>query len=132
MSKPERVNVEGLGKLPAFSHASIAGDLIFVSGTLGTRTASFELVEGGMGPETTQTLENIRAILKGAGASLDDIVKMNVFVTDMSAFQEMNKAYLEFFPGDPPARITVGCAALALDAKIEIDCIAVRPNPAGS
>ncbi len=132
MSKPERINVDGLGKLPAFSHASIAGDLIFVSGTLGTRSASFELVEGGMGPETTQTLENIRAILQGAGASLDDIVKMNVFVTDMSAFQEMNKAYLEFFPRDPPARITVGCAALALDAKIEIDCIAVKPNPARS
>ena len=132
MSKPERVNVEGLGKLPVFSHASIAGDLIFVSGTLGTKSGSFELVAGGMGPETTQTLENIRSILAGAGASLDDIVKVNVFVTDMNAFPEMNKAYLEFFPEDPPARITVGCAALALDAKIEIDCIAAKPSPARS
>ena len=132
MSKPERINVDGLGKLPAFSHASIAGDLIFVSGTLGTKSGSFELVDGGMGPETTQTLENIRAILAGAGASLDDIVKVNVFVTDMSAFPEMNKAYLEFFPGDPPARITVGCAALALNAKIEIDCIAAKPSSARS
>ncbi len=132
MSKPERVNVDGLGRLPAFSHASIAGDLIFVSGTLGTKSASFELVEGGMGPETAQTLKNIRVILEGAGASLEDIVKMNVFVTDMSAFPDMNKAYLEFFPGDPPARITVGCAALALDAQVEIDCIAVKPNAARS
>ena len=132
MSKPERINVESLGRLPVFSHASIAGDLIFVSGTLGTKSGSFELVDGGMGPETTQTLENIRAILAGAGASLDDIVKVNVFVTDMSAFPEMNKAYLEFFPGDPPARITVGCAALALNAKIEIDCIAAKPSSARS
>ncbi len=130
MSKPERINVDGLGKLPAFSHASVAGDLIFVSGTLGTKAGSFELVEGGMGPETTRTLENIRTILEGAGASLDDVVKVNVFVTDMSGFAEMNRAYLEFFPDDPPARITVGCAALALDAKVEIDCIARRPGSA--
>lgn len=128
MSKPQRINVEGLGKLPAFSHATIAGDLIFVSGTLGTKPGVFELVEGGMGPETTQTLENIRTILRGAGASLDDVVKVNVYVTDMGAYQEMNRAYLEFFPEDPPARITVGCSALALGAQIEIDCIAVRPS----
>ncbi|MEE9280711.1 MAG: RidA family protein [Myxococcota bacterium] len=130
MSKPERINVDGLGKLPAFSHASVAGELIFVSGTLGTQAGSFELVEGGMGPETTRTLENIRTILEGAGASLADVVKVNVFVTDMSAFAEMNRAYLEFFPSAPPARITVGCAALALDAKVEIDCIARRPGAA--
>jgi 2-iminobutanoate/2-iminopropanoate deaminase len=128
MSRPERVNVGGVGQLPAFSHAAISGDLIFVSGTLGTKSGTFELVEGGMGPETTQTLENIKTILEGAGASPDDIVKVNVFVTDMSAFPEMNKAYLEFFGDDPPARITVGCAGLALGAKIEIDCIAQRPS----
>jgi 2-iminobutanoate/2-iminopropanoate deaminase len=128
MSRPERVNVEGVGQLPAFSHASISGDLIFVSGTLGTRSGTFELVEGGMGPETTRTLENIRTILEGAGASLDDVIKLNVFVTDMSEFPEMNRAYLEFFPNDPPARITVGCSGLALGAKIEIDCIAQKPS----
>ena len=128
MSRPERVNVEGVGQLPAFSHASVSGDLIFVSGTLGTKSGTFELVEGGMGPETTQTLENIRTILEGAGASLDDVIKLNVFVTDMSAFPEMNRAYLEFFPTDPPARITVGCSGLALGAKIEIDCIAQKPR----
>ena len=128
MSKAERINVDGVGRLPAFSHATIAGDLIFVSGTLGTRSRTFELVEGGMGPETTQTLENIKTILEGAGATPDDIVKVNVFVTDMSAFPEMNEAYLEFFGDDPPARITVGCAGLALEAKIEIDCIARRPS----
>lgn len=128
MSKAERINVDGVGRLPAFSHATIAGDLIFVSGTLGTKSRTFELVEGGMGPETTQTLENIKTILEGAGATPDDIVKVNVFVTDMSAFPEMNEAYLEFFGDDPPARITVGCAGLALEAKIEIDCIARRPS----
>ena len=128
MAGPQRINVDGVGRLPAFSHASAAGDLIFVSGTLGTKADSFDLVEGGMGPQTTQTLENIRAILAGAGATLDDVIKVNVYVTDMSAFTEMNRAYLEVFGDEPPARITVGCSALALGALVEIDCIAARPR----
>jgi 2-iminobutanoate/2-iminopropanoate deaminase len=123
-----RVNVEGLGRLPAFSHATVAGEWIFVSGTLGTKPGAFELVQGGTGPETRQTLENIRAILEGCGASLRDVVKCSVFLTDMATFQDMNRAYLEFFPSEPPARITVGCAALALGAKVEIECIAVVPG----
>ncbi len=127
MGKPPRINAEGVGRLPAFSHASLAGDTIYVSGTLGTQAGSFELAPGGMAAETTQTLRNIEKILTAAGAGLSDVVKMNVFVTDMSQFAEMNRAYLDFFPGDPPARITVGCQALALGALVEIDCIAAKP-----
>ena len=126
MARAERINVDAVGRLPAFSHAAVAGDLIFVSGTLGTKSGSFDLVEGGMGPQTTQTLANIRSILAGAGATLDDVVKVNVYVTDMSVFSEMNRAYLEIFGDEPPARITVGCSALALGALVEIDCIAER------
>ena len=66
-------------------------------------------------------------ILRGAGADLSDVVKVNVFVTDMARFAEMNEAYREFFPSDPPARITVGCSALALGAFVEIDCVAYKP-----
>lgn len=123
------VNAEGLGRLPAFSHATVAGDFVHVSGTLGTREGSFELVDGGMAAQTSQTLRNIGAILASAGAGFEHVVKMNVFVTDMTQFADMNRAYLEFFPdGDPPARITVGCAALALGALIEIDCVAYKPS----
>ncbi len=122
----QRINVDGVGRLPAFSHATVVGDLIFVSGTLGTKPGSFDLVEGGMGPQTTQTLENISSILAGAGATLAEVVKVNVYVTDMSVFSEMNRAYLEAFGSEPPARITVGCSALALGALVEIDCIAQR------
>lgn len=121
------VNAEGLGRLPAFSHATVAGDFVYVSGTLGTREGSFELVEGGMGAQTRKTLENIGAILAASGAGFEDVVKMNVFVTDMTQFADMNRAYLEFFGEDPPARITVGCAALALGALVEIDCVAYKP-----
>ena len=122
---PNRTIVaKGLGRLPQFSHATIAGDLIFVSGTLGTLGERFELAPGGTGPETTQTLRNIETILQAAGASLADLVKVSVYLCDMSTFAEMNAAYSEFFPDSPPARITVGGAVLALGAAVEIEAIA--------
>jgi 2-iminobutanoate/2-iminopropanoate deaminase len=124
MSHNPRVIVPGLGRLPQFSHATIAGDLVFVSGTLGTVGDGFELVSGGAGPETTQTLRNIGRILEAAGATFDDVVKVSIHMSDMSGFAEMNEAYGMFFGDDPPARITVGCAELALGAVVEIECIA--------
>jgi 2-iminobutanoate/2-iminopropanoate deaminase len=122
------VNVEGLGKLPAFCHAVVAGDFIYVSGTLGTKAGGLELVEGGTRAETAQTLRNIEAILKGCGASLADLIKVNVFLRDMSTFAEMNAAYLEIIGTDPPARITVGGVDLALGAAVEIDAVAYKPR----
>lgn len=125
--KPKKVNVDGLAQLPAFSHAVVAGDFIYVSGTIGVKPNSMELVEGGTGPETAQTLRHIETILKACGASLDDLVKVSVFLADMGTFAEMNEAYLGIIVSDPPARITVGRAALALGAAVEIDCIAYKP-----
>ena len=127
MADIQKIDVPELGKLRAFSHATKAGGFIFVAGTLGTKAGSFELVPGGAKEETRQTLRNIQAILRGAGADLADVVKVNVFITDMTKFGEMNEAYLEFFPSEPPARITVGCSALALGAFVEIDCVAYKP-----
>ncbi len=124
--KPRRVNVEGLARLPAFSHAVVAGDFIYVSGTLGVKPNSMELVEGGTGPETTQTLHHIETILEECGASLNDVVKVSVFLADMGTFGDMNEAYLKVMSSDPPARITVGRADLALGAAVEIDCIAYK------
>ena len=124
--KPRRVNVEGLARLPAFSHAVVAGDFIYVSGTLGVKPNSMELVEGGTGSETTQTLHHIETILEACGASLNDVVKVSVFLADMDTFEDMNEAYLKVMGSDPPARITVGRADLALGAAVEIDCIAYK------
>jgi 2-iminobutanoate/2-iminopropanoate deaminase len=124
----QTIVVEGLGRLPQFSHAVVAGDLIFVSGTLGTIGASFDLAAGGTGPETTQALRNIESILRASGAGLGDVVKMSVYLTDMKTFPAMNKAYGAFFPEDPPARITVGASELALGAAVEIECIARAPR----
>ena len=123
-----KVNVDGLARLPAFCHAVVAGDFIYVSGTLGVKPNSMELVEGGTGRETTQTLRNIEVVLKACDASLEDVVKVDVFLADMGMFAEMNEAYLGIMGSDPPARITVGRAELALGAAVEIDCIAYKPR----
>jgi 2-iminobutanoate/2-iminopropanoate deaminase len=120
------VNVDGLWRLPAFPHATIAGDHVYVSGALGTVGESGELAAGGTAPETVQALRNIERILAACGATLDDVVKVGVFLADMTTGQQMNEAYLSIFPRDPPARITVGGVALALGAAVEIDCIAHR------
>ncbi|HEX6476272.1 MAG TPA: RidA family protein [Acidimicrobiales bacterium] len=128
------VNVNGLFRLPAFSHATVAGDHVYVSGALGTTAESGELAPGGTGPETLQALRNIERILGACEATLDDVVKVSVFLADMATGPAMNEAYLSVFTGDPPARITVGGVGLALGAAVEMDCIAYRApdGPASS
>jgi 2-iminobutanoate/2-iminopropanoate deaminase len=127
-SKAVKVNVPGLSRLPTFSHAVIAGDFIYVAGTLGTIPGTRNLAEGGTGPETTQALRNIETILRACDATLADLVKVNVFLTDIQTFTEMNEAYLQVMGTDPPARITVGRSEFALNAAVEIDAIAYKPK----
>lgn len=125
---PRRVDVEGLGRLPAFSHATVTGDLIFVSGTLGTETGGTQLIAGGVKAQTAQALRNIEKILATQKATLADVAKCTVFLRDMQDFEAMNEAYVPFFKGSPPARSTIAAAGLALDARVEIECIAARPR----
>lgn len=120
----ERINVDGMARLPAFSHAVVAGSTVYASGTLGTRGNGTELVGGGTGPQTTQALRNLEKVLDAAGTRLAQVVKVNVYLSDIDTFTDMNQAYLEVFGDSPPARITVGGAQLALGAAVEIDCIA--------
>lgn len=129
MPPSERIVVEGLGRLPQFAHAGLTDAIIFVSGTLGTRGDRLELVGGGVGPETTQALANIGLILAAARATWDDVAKVNVCLADMADAPAMNAAYGAFFTGTPPARMTVGDVALALGARVEIECVAQRPTP---
>ena len=124
----KHVYVEGMARLPAFCHAVVAGDFIYVSGTLASKPGALELIEGGTGPQTTQTLRNIETILQACGATLADVIKVNVFLADISTFAEMNAAYIAIMGSDPPARITVGRAELALGAAVEIDCVAYKPR----
>jgi 2-iminobutanoate/2-iminopropanoate deaminase len=124
-----KINVPEVAKLPAFSHATVAGQQVFVSGMLGAPTGGeLVLVEGGTGAQTLQALRNIELVLRACGCGLDDVAKVNVYLTDMTTFGEMNEAYLSVFTGEPPARITVGCNGLALGAAVEIDCVAFLPD----
>lgn len=126
-----RVNVAEVARLPAFCHATVVGNQVFVSGSIGAKPGLLELVEGGVPAETIQTLHNIEAILRACGCTLADVAKVNVYLTDMTAFAAMNEAYLNVFGDDPPARITVGCTALALGASVEMDCVAFVPDHSG-
>lgn len=136
MTAVRKINVAGVARLPAFCHAAVAGDQVFVSGMLGSQPVPappappgpLELVPGGIAAETTQALRNIETILAACGCGLDDVAKVNVYLTDMAVFAAMNEAYLAVLGAAPPARITVGCTALALGALVEMDCVAFRPD----
>lgn len=125
---PRRIDVEGLTRLPAFSHATVTGGLIFVSGMLGTEAGGSKLVAGGVGAQTEQALRNVEKVLATQKASLADVARCTVYLRDIEDFGAMNEAYIPFFKGSPPARTTIAAAGLALDARVELECIAARPG----
>jgi reactive intermediate/imine deaminase len=124
----EVIAPEGVPGLSFFSPAIRTGNLIFLSGAIGAKSGTMELVEGGVGAETTMALEHLQTVLAAAGADMGDVVKCTIFLADVSQFDVMNEAYAAFFPDDPPARSTVGANGLALGASVEIECIAVAPE----
>ena len=109
-----------------FSSAVRAGNLLFISGQIGTRLENGApvLVQGGIDAEARQTLDNIRAIVDKAGTSMDRIVKCSVMLADMAEWPRLNQIYATYFPGPKPARAAWGAGGLALGARVEIDCIA--------
>lgn len=109
-----------------YSQAVKAGNLLFVAGQIGINPATGQLEEG-IEAQTRQALLNLKAILEAAGASLENVVRVGVFLQDLKDFQAMNAVYSEFFPHSPPARTTVQVAALPRNALVEIDAIAVLP-----
>ena len=108
-----------------YSQAIRAGNFIFVAGEKGIDPKTGKMVAGGIVAETRQTLENIKAILAEAGASLDDAVSSTVHMTDLKDFQAMNKVCAEYFKKDPPGRTTVQVPALPAGAQVEITIVAV-------
>ena len=123
----EHIYPEGVARLPVFTPVVRVGDMLYLSGALGAVPGELRLVEGGVGPETRQTMENIKQVLAAAGATLEDIVKCTVFLASMDDYAAMNEVYLEYFPENPPARSALAGSGLALGARVEIECIAVAP-----
>ncbi len=103
-----------------YSQAVVAGGFVFVAGEKGIDPATGKIVPGGIAAETRRTLENIRAILEAAGATLDDVVASTVHMTDLAEFAEMNRVYAEYFREMPPGRTTVQVPALPAGARVEI------------
>ncbi len=108
-----------------FSEAVRVGDILYLSGQIGIVPGTTELVPGGIGGETRQALENIKAILERNGSSLDRVVKCTVFLAEIKEWPNMNEVYRTYFPKAPPARSAMAASGLALDARVEIECIAV-------
>lgn len=107
-----------------FSDAVRVGDILYLSGQIGTRPGVLELAPGGIQAETRQTLENIRAVLERHGSSLDHVIKCLVMMADMSEWPRMNEVYVTFFSRNLPARSAMGANGLALGARVEIECMA--------
>ena len=108
-----------------FSEAVRVGDTLYLSGQIGTKPGTLELVPGGIGEETRQTLENIKSVLERHGSSLDHVVKCTVFLADIAEWPATNEVYRTFFTRSLPARSAMAASGLALNARVEIECIAV-------
>lgn len=121
----EYIDMPGMEELDLpFSAAVRVGHTLYLSGMIGNLPGKLELAPGGIQGQTRQALENVKATLEHAGSSMDRVVKCTVFLADMSEWAAMNEVYVTFFE-TPPARSALGANGLALDGKLEIECIAV-------
>ena len=126
MPRWQRIIAPDVPEFPAFAHAAVAGDHVYVSGMIGIEDDLSGMVPGGIGPETVQAFRYVERILAACDATLADIVKVSVFMPDLGEWDAMNEAYVGVFGPETPARIAVGCDALLFGARVEFDCIAVR------
>jgi 2-iminobutanoate/2-iminopropanoate deaminase len=117
------------GAIGPYSQGIVAsGSFVFTAGQIPIIPATGELLAGDVGQQTRQVLENLKAILEAAGASLGTVVKTTVFLKDMTDFAAMNAVYGTYFRDVPPARSTIEVARLPKDARVEIEAVAVVPK----
>jgi 2-iminobutanoate/2-iminopropanoate deaminase len=106
-----------------YSHAVVAGGLLFCSGQIPLDPESGELVGDSPAEQARRCLENLTAVCAAAGVQLGQAAKLTVYMTDLGAFAEVNTVYAEFFESEPPARVAIGVSALPKGAQVEIDAI---------
>jgi 2-iminobutanoate/2-iminopropanoate deaminase len=115
----QRQDIEFIGNGPFLSSAVRVGSTLYLSGQLGIRG------ERGITAETRAAMENIKALLEGSGATMDDVVKCTVFLADFAEWGAMNDVYSPYFTRHRPARSAVAVSGMAADARVEIECMAV-------
>lgn len=122
----QAISTEGAPRaIGPYSQAIKAGGLVFASGQVGLDPATGKLVSGGIAAETERALLNLKAVIEAAGSGLERAVKATVYLVDMNDFPQMNEVYRRFFGEAPPARATVEVRRLPLDARVEIELVAL-------
>jgi 2-iminobutanoate/2-iminopropanoate deaminase len=106
-----------------YSHAVRCGELLFCSGQIPLDPVSGQLTGVNPAEQAERCLRNLQAVCEAAGTSLQRAVRVTVYMTDLSAFAEVNERYADFFESEPPARVAIGVAALPRGAQVEIDAI---------
>ena len=109
--------------LGTYSQGIKSDNFVFTSGQIPINPQSGELIKGDFKSEVKQVLINLNGVLKGGGSSLQQAIKLTVFLTDLSYFAQVNEIFDEFFPDNPPARSAVQVSALPMNARIEIDAV---------
>ncbi len=104
-----------------YSQAIKAGDTVYLSGQIPLDPATMQMVEGGFEAQTVRVFENLKAVAEAAGGSLQDVVKLNIFLTDLGNFAAVNEIMARYFEQPYPARAAVGVAALPRNAEVEMD-----------
>ena len=124
MSKHAVVTDKIAKPIGPFSSAIVDNGRVYSSGQVAQDPITGKLIDGGVAAQTAQAINNVEAVLLAAGKSLRDVVKVNVYLTDMKSFPEMNRVYAECFPAPYPARTTIAVTALPLGAAVEIEVVA--------
>jgi len=114
-----------------FSEAVRAGDFLFLSGQIGEVPETGKLAEGGLEAEARQTLTNVKRVLEANGATTSDVVKCTVFLADIAEWPAFNTIYRQFFHKPFPARSALAASGLAMNARVELECVAYVPPRRG-
>lgn len=124
--KPEVIVSDKAPKaVGAYAQAVRANGFVFLSGQIPLDPSTGELVQGDVGTQARRVMDNLKAVLEGAGTSLSKVVKATIYLIDMNDFAVVNQTYAEYFPDAKPARATIAVAGLPRGSKVEIDMIAL-------
>jgi len=108
----------------AYSQAVLVGEMLYTSGQIPLNPQTMEIESDDVVVQTKQVMENVKAVLTGAGATMENVVKCTVFIADMNDFAKVNEVYATYFTENPPARSCVEVSRLPRDVKVEVECIA--------